>query len=189
MEGRPLEPTEADLVERARRGDAQAYADLVRRYQEVAFRTAYLIVGDGNDAADVAQNAFLKAYRGLARFRSGTPLRPWLLRIVGNEARNQRRAAGRRMALTLRSVAQHASVDAAPSAEAVVLAGELRRRLVDALNQMREQDRLVIGCRYFLDLSEAETAEVLGVRGGTVKSRLSRALDRLRLALRDETHG
>ena len=181
MEGRPLE--EADLVERAKSGDADAYAEIVRRFEEVAFRTAYLIIGDTDDAADAAQEAFVKAHGALGRFRAGAAFRPWLLRIVANEARNRRRASGRRQALVLRTAAAHASAGAAPSAEAAVLGVERRRILVEALNRMRDEDRLVIACRYFLDLTEAETAHVLGVRRGTAKSRLSRALARLRMTL------
>src|SRR5947209_5976739 len=97
--GRPLDDLE--LVERARRGDVSAYDDLVRRYQELAFRTAYLITGVAAEAEDAAQEAFVKAYYALPRFRAGAPFRPWLLRIAANEARNRRKAAGRREALAL----------------------------------------------------------------------------------------
>jgi RNA polymerase sigma-70 factor, ECF subfamily len=65
----------------------------MREHEEAAFRTAYLIVGSAADAEDVTQEAFVKAYRALGRFRTGAPFRPWLLRIVGNEARNHRRAS------------------------------------------------------------------------------------------------
>ena len=82
MVGRPLEETE--LVERARDGDAAAFAALVRGHQEIAFRTAYLITGNAADAEDAAQEGFIKARRALGRFRAGEPLRPWLLAIVAN---------------------------------------------------------------------------------------------------------
>ena len=178
MVGRPLEETE--LVERAKRGDDRAYGELVNAYQGIAFRTAYLVVGNAADAEDAAQDAFVKAYRALHRFRSGEPLRPWLLKIVANEARNRRRATSRRDALTLRATTESSSGEAAPSPEAALLATEQREALVAAVDGLPEQQRLVIACRYFLDLSEEETAAVLGVRRGTVKSRTARALDRLR---------
>ena len=89
-------PEESALVERARRGDHAAYRALVRRYEQLAFRTAYLVVGSAADAEDVAQDAFVKAYQALGRFRAGAPFRPWLLRIVANEARNRRRSSRRR---------------------------------------------------------------------------------------------
>src|ERR671910_1217421 len=92
--GRPLE--ESELVERARAGDPGAYAALVRGHEEIAFRTAYLICGNAADAEDAAQEAFVKAHRALGRFRAGEPVRPWLLTIVANEARNRRRSAGPR---------------------------------------------------------------------------------------------
>jgi RNA polymerase sigma-70 factor (ECF subfamily) len=97
--GRPL--TEHELVERAREGDGHAYASLVREHEEIAFRIAYVICGSAADAEEAAQEAFVKAYNALGRFRLGEPLRPWLLAIVANEARNRRRAAGRRAALAL----------------------------------------------------------------------------------------
>jgi RNA polymerase sigma factor (sigma-70 family) len=175
---RPL--PESDLVERARRGDAQAYEALVREHQGIAFRTAYLITGSAADAEESAQDAFVKAYRALGRFRRGAPFRPWVLRIVANEARNRRRSAGRRTALALRAAGEAPSGGAAPSPEGVLIAAEEREGLLAAVNRLREDDRLVIGCRYFLGLSEEETASALGVRRGTVKSRLSRALERLR---------
>jgi RNA polymerase sigma-70 factor (ECF subfamily) len=181
VEGRPLE--ESELVERARRGDAGAFEALVRRHQEIAFRTAYLILADASDAEDAAQEAFVKAYAALPRFRAGAPFRPWLLQIVANEARNRRKAAGRRARLALRAAEDRPPDDAAPSPERAALAAEERAVLLDALNQLRPEDRLTIAYRYFFDLSEAEMAHALGCARGTVKSRLSRSLDRLRALL------
>ena len=172
MVSRP--PEESELVERARRGDEGAYEELVRAHQGIAFRTAFVIAGDASDAEEAAQDGFVKAYR------PGAPFRPWLLRIVANEARNRRRSAGRRAALSLRAAADESSGGAAPSPEGVLLEGEERERLLAALNDLREEERLVIACRFFLELSEDETAAALDVRLGTVKSRTSRALAHLR---------
>ena len=152
----------------------------MRAYQGIAFRTAYLVAGNAADAEDAAQEGFVKAHRALGRFRRGAPFRPWLLQIVANEARNRRRSAGRRTGLVLRAAAEGSSGGAAPSPEGALLAGEEQERLLAAVNGLREEERLVIACRYFLDLSEEETAAALGVRIGTVKSRTSRALDHLR---------
>ena len=182
MVGRPLD--ESELVERAKRGDDRAYGELVNAYQGIAFRTAYLVVGNAAEAEDAAQDGFVKAYRALHRFRSGEPLRPWLLKIVANEARNRRRAGTRRDALTLWATTESSSGEAAPSPEAALLESERRQTVLAAVEGLPEPQRLVIACRYFLDLSEEETAEVLGERRGTVKSRTARALDRLR-----ETYG
>ena len=101
MVSRP--PTEDELVERARGGDAAAFAALVRDHEEIAFRTAYLIARNAADAEDAAQVGLTKAWRALPRFRRGAPFRPWLLAIVANEARNRRRAEGRREGLALRA--------------------------------------------------------------------------------------
>jgi RNA polymerase sigma factor (sigma-70 family) len=181
--GRPLDDRE--LVSRATRGDADAYEELVHAYQGIALRTAYLVAGNAADAEEAAQDGFVKAYRALWRFRPGAPFKPWLLRIVANEARNRRRSAGRRSALALRA-AQEPSGEAAPSPEAALLGAERREQLVAALNRLPERDREALCCRYLLDLSEAETAAALGVRPGTVKSRVSRALERLRAELGEE---
>jgi len=178
---------DGQLVEQARQGDAAAFGHLVQRYQEVAFRVAYLIAGDAADAEDIAQDAFVKAYAALSRFRAGATFRPWLLQIVANEARNRRRSAGRRAQLALRAGEEQrtaAAGDAAPSPETAALDAEQRRLLLDALNGLRDEDRQAITLRYFLDLSEAEMADALGCARGTVKSRLSRALGRLRERLR-----
>jgi RNA polymerase sigma factor (sigma-70 family) len=178
VEGRPLD--EADLIARARRGDEEAYAALVTQYSDFAFRTAYLITGSASDAEEAAQDAFLAAFRALPRFRSQAPLRPWLLRIVGNAARNRRRAAWRRGDAELRLLDKFAHGDAAPSPEATAEVAEERAALLRAVNAMHPGDRQVITCRFFLDLDVAETAAALGCAEGTVKSRLSRALQRLR---------
>jgi RNA polymerase sigma-70 factor (ECF subfamily) len=173
-------PTEAELVERARDGDAAAFTLLVRDHKEIAFRTAYLITRNGADAEDAAQVGLTKAWRALPRFRRGSPLRPWLLAIVANEARNRRRAEGRREGLVFRAAHELPPGDAAPSPEGSVIIAEERAGLLASLNRLSDDDRLVLSCRYLLDLSEDETANVLGVRRGTVKSRTSRALERLR---------
>jgi len=181
LEGRPTE--DAVLVERSRNGDQSAYGELVTRYQAIAARTAYVITGTAADAEDVAQDAFVKAYYALDRFRAGAPFRPWLLRIVANEAINRRKAAGRRPTVGLSVVEDRASGDTALSPEASALARERREVVLEALRQMREEDRLVIAYRYFFDLTEVEMAEALGIARGTVKSRLSRAIARLRAAM------
>jgi RNA polymerase sigma factor (sigma-70 family) len=170
--------TEGELVALAQDGDGDAYASLVRAHQDIAFRTAMLITQNAAEAEEAAQDAFVKAWRALRGFRTGEPLRPWLLTIVANEARNRRRSAGRRSALVLRAAEPERVEDS--SAEAQVIAAESRTALLGALSRLRDDDRLVLGCRYLLELSEAETAAALGVRPGTVKSRTSRALARLR---------
>jgi RNA polymerase sigma factor (sigma-70 family) len=184
VEGRPLD--EKDLVERARRGDVDAYEQLVRHYQGVAQRVAYVVTRDDSEAQDAAQEAFVKAFYALGRFREGGSFRPWLLKIVTNEARNRRRSAGRREGLGLRAVGERPSEDAAPSSEVVALEHERTSSLLRAVDSLSEKDRLVVSYRFFFDLSEAEMSEALGIHRGTVKSRLSRALGRLRHLVEEE---
>ena len=159
-------------------------------HQEMAFRVAYLVLGDAAEAQDAAQEAFVKAYRAIDRFREGSAFRPWLLRIVSNAARNRRRAAGRRRGLQLR--AEAATRSATPRSVGrgdrcceTSAAGRCWRRSTPS----RREDRLVIGARYFLDLPEAEIAALAGVARGTVKSRLSRARARLAQALGGDRAG
>jgi RNA polymerase sigma-70 factor (ECF subfamily) len=180
VEGRPLE--DAGLVALARDGDVRAYEELVTRYRDPAYRVAWFVTRERGEAEDATQEAFVKAYHALPRFRPGAPFKPWILRIVANEARNRVRSSRRRETLAAR-VAAVEREDAAPSPEAAALAAEERTTLLGALERLNERDRLVIAYRYLFDLSEAEMAAALDLRPGTVKSRLSRALDRLRAEL------
>jgi RNA polymerase sigma-70 factor, ECF subfamily len=152
----------------------------VERYSDLAFRTALMITRSAADAEDAVQEAFVAAHGALGRFRRDAPLRPWLLRIVANSARNRLRAQRRRDNLAYTVADAVRAGGAAPSPEAAAEAAEERRALLRALESLRDDDRLVVVCRHLLDLDVAETAAVLGVREGTVKSRLHRALRRLR---------
>jgi RNA polymerase sigma-70 factor (ECF subfamily) len=185
VEGRPLRSLdESTLVQRAKDGDIDAYQDLVRRHQELAFRVAVLIAGNAADAHDAAHDAVVKAFYALSRFHTGAPFRPWLLRIVANEARNRRRSSARRAALAGRvQLVRRASGDAAPSPEDAVLAAIEHQALFEAVGRLDQRDREVIVLRYVAELSEAETAAALGCAVGTAKSRLHRALGRLRGAM------
>ena len=181
MEGRPLDETV--LIERARDGDVRAWEEIVLLYQDVVLRTAWLITGSQADAEDAAQEAFVNAWLAIRRFRRGSPFRPWILRIVANEARNRRRGAGRRDRLALRAEALPDPVRAAPPAEAPALANQRRLDLPAAVDRLCDNDRAKLVCPYLLRLSPTEAAEVAGCPRGTVKSRLSRALVRLRAEL------
>jgi RNA polymerase sigma-70 factor (ECF subfamily) len=178
--GRPLED---ELVDRARRGDAEAYGALVEMHQEIAFRVAFVVLGDAAEAEEAAQDAFVKAYRALGRFRRGAPFRPWLLRIVGNEARNRVRARGRRERLARLAAAEAVSGGAAPPPEAEVLEAERREELFAAIGRLGAEERLAVIGRFFLGLTDQEAASALGVRRGAVKMRVFRALERLRAEL------
>jgi RNA polymerase sigma-70 factor (ECF subfamily) len=170
---------DAEAVARSRGGDLDAYAVLVARYTLRAHRAAFLL-GAGEEADDVVQEAFVKAFRHLSRFRVGESFGPWLLRIVANETRNLTRSRRRRTALALRLCAAEPEGAAADGPVDEVLAAERRARLLAAVNTLPDNERQVLVCRYFLELSEAETAQVLAWPLGSVKSRTWRALNRLR---------
>lgn len=172
---------EAAVIARVRAGEAEAYAQLVRAHTGVALRAA-VAFGAGADAEDVVQSAFFKAYQALGRFRDGASFRPWLLRIVVNETRNTVRSAGRARAVAGREArfqgADPLIPDAADPATAA-LAQERRTLLSAALEELTEEQRQVVTCRYLLEMDEAETAQALGWPRGTVKSRLNRGLKKL----------
>lgn len=181
MEGRPL--NEQDLIQRAKSGDVAAFEALVETHRQIASRVAFLVVGDQSEAEDVTQEAFVKAYHAMSRFRADASFRPWLLRIVRNEALNQRRRRGRQERLSLRLTHDPVSGGAAPSPETTVLTAVERRTILEAVNALPDRYREVVTHRYLLGLSEAETASTLRIPAGTVKSRTARALHRLEGAL------
>lgn len=176
---------EATAVARARDGDLGAYETLVARHTATAHRTAVLL-GAADDADDVVQEAFVKAFLRLGRYRGDSEFRTWLLAIVGNETRNLHRSRRRRDGLLLRAAAREGPgpvpVDPSETAEA----GDRRQRLLAAVRRLNDRDREVVVCRYLLDLSEAETAATLALSKGTVKSRSFRALAKLRTMLKDD---
>ena len=169
-----------DLIAAAVRGDTGAFGRLVVRHQSAARHLAAALAGT-SDADDIAQEAFIRAYRSLDTFRSGSPFRPWLLRIVANQARNHHRGMKRRDGRNASNAARVPTAPAGPS-EAAELADD-RARLTAAIRQLPEKDRRVLAFRYLMDLTEDETALALNVARGTVKSRTSRALGKLRARL------
>lgn len=173
---------EGELVRRAQAGDADAYGELVRVHRRSALRVATVVLGTAEGADDVVQQASERAWRAIGRFRPDRAFRPWLLRVVANTARNDRRSRGRRANLALRATVR-AAADVVATPEDLVVTEVERQRVVAALNRLRADDRLVIALRHFEQLSEREMVEVLGRPAGTVKSRLSRAVARLRVEL------
>lgn len=175
---------ELELIRRAQAGDEVAWIVLVQAHQEALFRLAYLLLGSADDAEDVAQDALIRAYRNLGRFDATRPLRPWLLQITRNLAFNQQRSARRYLAAVTRWWQQtgagtnHQDAPDSTSADADLL--------WQAVRSLAQADQEVIYLRYFLELSVAETADALEVAEGTVKSRLSRALRRLRVVVERE---
>ncbi len=177
--------TDTLMVQQAQRGDATAYEELVRRYQTVAFRTAWIILTDPDDARDAVQTAFLKAWLAIRQVDASRPFQPWLLTIVANEARNRRRARGRWLARLAPPKTIDLLIEPAPLPELEVVRRDEAATVLRHLAAMAEADRLTLWCRYVLELGEQETADILGCAVGTVKSRSHRALERLRAQLRE----
>ena len=155
-----------------------AWEPLMLAHQEAVFRLSYLLLGDPDDADDVAQETFLRAWKHLGRFDPARPLRPWLLSIASHLASNRRRSAGRYVSALVRAF-QSEPVSSA-SLEEKSTQRLQARDLWKAVQSLSIPDQKIIYLRYFLDLSVAETAQALEVAEGTVKSRSSRALERLR---------
>ena len=175
------EPT---LIQRAVNGDVTAWEPLVLTHQQAVYRLAYLLLGDPDDAEDIAQETFLRAWKYLKRFDATRPLRPWLLSIASNLASNRRRSAGRYFAELTRAFRDE------PITTATVEEKNSQHTQADdlwkAVQTLSTPDQQIVYLRYFLDLSVTETAEVLQVAEGTVKSRMSRALEKLRHIIKQD---
>lgn len=171
---------EQRLIARAQHGDVRAYESLVQYYEQLAFRTAYLITRDEHEAADAAQDAFLRAYHALKSFQLGRPFRPWLLRIVTTQSLNRMTSQQRRARMTERYTQQVMLGDETPSPERSLAERERRAHLLQAVRLLSGDEQALISLRYFLELPEDEVAETLKIPRGTVKSRLHRTLAKLR---------
>ena len=169
---------EAELISRAREGSDAAWHSLVLAHQDATFRLAYLLLGDRDEAEDVAQDTFIRAYHALSTFDDTRPLRPWLIAIATNLVRNRRRSLGRYLAAIRRSI----QAEPQPVATLGERTGQEweAQTLWQAVRRLKAAEQEVIYLRYFLEMSEADMANALQVAPGTVKSRLHRAVARLR---------
>jgi RNA polymerase sigma-70 factor (ECF subfamily) len=150
-------------------------------HQEAVFRFAYLLLGDADDAEDVAQETFVRAWENVRRFDVSRPLRPWLLRIAANLCSNRRRSASRHLDALVRAFRRDPAPT--PGIEDVAATKSEAQQLRIALRSLSIADQQILYLRYFLDLPVEETGEALNIPSGTAKSRSSRALDRLRETL------
>jgi RNA polymerase sigma-70 factor (ECF subfamily) len=177
---------EQDLIARAQRGEVAAYEALVAQTETIAFRAAYLITHDADEAADAAQDGFLRAYKALHSFKLGQPFRPWLLRIVTNLALNRIKSSQRRQHMIERFTqlaiveSDHLSIDG------MVAKRDQSKRLLQAVSKLDRDQQTLISLRYFLELPESEVAQTLNIPIGTVKSRTHRTLARLRSIIQNE---
>lgn len=174
---------EPDLIVSAQHGEAAAWEGLVAQHQEAVFRLAYLLLGDSDDAQDVAQEVFIRAYQALGRFDVSRPMRPWLLHIAANLARNRRRSVGRYVAALQRAFRAEPAQTGRAAVEALTGQKMEAESLWRAVRRLREPEQHVVYLRFFLELPEAEMAAALDIAPGTVKSRLHRALKHLRAVI------
>jgi RNA polymerase sigma-70 factor (ECF subfamily) len=188
-ERNPIEPgNEADLVRAAQGGDPAAFAEIVRRYQRAVYRVAYALTRNESDADDLAQEAFVRAYRALGRFRAGEPLYPWLSRIVTNLAFSLFRRRKRRPETALEPLVEAGmqwGTDDDPADK--VAERERVQHMQESFAELKPEHQAVLALRVIEDRSYDEIAKTLGVPIGTVMSRLSRARTELKQRLKART--
>ena len=182
---------EAALIQRCAKGDEIAFAELVGEHQRMVVQLAINLLGDRDEALDLSQEVFLRVFRTIARFRGQSTLRTWIYRIAVNQARNRHRFWRRRHRADQVSLDAHIAIhgDFRSGAEVgpdrVFDQKELAARLKSALDGLPFDQRTAIVLREIDGLSYDEIAYSLGVAVGTVKSRLTRARQTLRLELRE----
>jgi RNA polymerase sigma-70 factor (ECF subfamily) len=178
-----LNESETSLVSRCQAGDAEAFRTLVEQHSRVLFGTAYLMTRDRGLAEDAVQSALVQMWKKLPSLRRNGSLKAWLVRIVINEVNQQRR----KKSLPTMPLEQAPEIpDDPPEIETLLFHDEERRRLRQSLETLPVKQREAVVLRYFSDLTVPEVAAVTGEREGTIKSRLSRALDQLGEVLRKD---
>ncbi len=184
-----LEPgEEAHLVRAAQSGDADAFGQIVRRYQRAIYRVAYGLTRNASDADDLAQETFVRAWQAIGRFRAGEPLYPWLARIAMNQAMSLFRRRKRRPETALEPLIEAGRQWGGGEDPADQAADrEHAAHLEAALAELTHEHQAVLVLRAVEGLSYEEIANVLGVPAGTVMSRLSRARAELRERLKGRT--
>ena len=166
---------DAEAVRLCQDGSLDAFRHLVERYQDVLYGTAYLMTSNGAIAGECVQESFLSAWRGIGGFRSGSPVKPWLVRILVNTVLDLRR---RRNLPTAYIEGADLLGEDDPAKQV-----SDREAIRQALAVLPEEQRQVVMLKYFTGMSTSETAEALGCAEGTVKSRLHRALQHMRIEL------
>lgn len=185
--------SDAGLVEECRKGDTSAFDELIRRYKDRVYGVVYRFLGNREEALDVSQEVFVRAYKGIQGFRGNAQVYTWLYSIAANLARNRLRDSGRRgrdKTTSLEALQESApgladSMTQAASPRENAISEEMQAVLQQCLNELPEHYRLAFVLRTFEDLSYEEISEVMGCPVGTVKSRLNQARQMLRDRLRE----
>lgn len=170
--------SDAELVRQSRHGDPSAFGVLVERHHEAVYRVALSIVSDTDAAQDVAQDAFVKAFRGLGGFRGDAAFRTWLLTIAANEARGALRKRGRRRESALEDTAPISA--GGPSPEDRAIDADAAARAREMLEQLPEKQRLSVSLRIDEGLSFREIAEVIGSTEGAARVNYFHGIHKLR---------
>lgn len=183
-----VRPDREDVLARARRGDRDAFGQLVKEHESEVFTLAMRLTGDREVAADVAQEAFVRAWRALPRFRGEAQFGTWLHRIVVNTAWSQRRSVRRHHAEPLERLSAPPQAGGL-SPERAAESADVRSRLLAALDRLSPQSRAVVVLKDVYDWSHREIAEHLGITVTAAKVRLHRGRKRLRDLLWSDAGG
>ncbi len=181
---------ETHLIQAAKRGDVESFNVLVLAYQDIAYTVAYRIMGEPHSAADAAQEAFISAYQKLHQFR-GDSFKPWLMRIVTNACYDELRRRQRRPVTSLDALSDVQPADGLElhspqeNPEQHAQRSELNTAIQDCINDLPDDQRVIAVLSDVESYAYQEIADITGLPLGTVKSRLSRARNRLRDCLRE----
>lgn len=180
---------EKKCIQKAAKGDANAFEDLVLRYQTQIYNLCYRMTGNAEDAADLTQDAFVKVWKHLDSFQFDSSFSTWLYRLATNCCLDFLRSEKRRATISLvvdneEDGEQMMDIpDDEPSPEETLISQEEKERLLWAMNQLDDEQRQILTLRVVNDLSYNDIAQILKIKEGTVKSRLSRARENLRKKL------
>lgn len=183
-----MQETEAAAVARARAGDGDAFRLLVERYSRSVFRLAYRMTGNEQDAEDVVQEAFLRAYQQLNRYDGRASFHTWIYRIASNYSLDLLRARKNRGRNEMVKEGEEQSqvdrlADETPQADRLVFSNQVQAKLSSAMDELSDQERTAFVLRHFEGLSVEQIGESLGVGQSATKNSIFRAVQKLRRAL------
>ena len=175
---------ENGLIYQAKNGDRTAFNSLIQAHRDIMFRYAFLIVYDAHIAEDVTQEAVLRIYKHLDGFDENYAFRPWALQITRNIARNHNRSWGRYKNMLMRFMSFQYNENS--DIESLSLAQQAAKQLHEAVQKLSVDHQDVIYARFFLEMSVEESAKILDIAEGTVKSRSHRALNQLKTVIDEQ---